>query len=697
MIFQNLAALFRKIFRKTRNFTYQFVLERTPLFLKRTDQSKERFEVHRLEIRLANLLVLSTDQKTHRLEILRGYYPSQMKLIVEVAEKVCRHEFDLLGSGPIQFKSIDWHCDFKSGHRFDPQAFYTQIKPASFPGGYDIKVPWELSRCQHLIWLGQAYWLTDDEKYPQEFVRQLLDWIEKNPHPWGVNWACAMEVAIRAVNWVWAYAFLASSQSLTEKFKEAFFGSLRLHGKHIWANLENIGRTNNHYIANLVGLLYLGLLCPDLKEAKHWRDFSLRELEKEMFKQVHADGVCFEASTSYHRLTTEMFLSAVYIARMCGCSFSSPFMERLQKMLEFIRDTTKPDGTMPLVGDHDNGRLHRFKVWHPPEREWIDFRYLLAIGAVLFDREDFALAAGDQWEEAIWLFGGEVKPYLEHSRYPKTNLELRSCAYPDGGFYIMRHEDTYVLIRSAANPQGLLSHAHNDSLSFEFYFKGVTWFADPGCFVYTADYEARNALRSTYAHNTVVVDGQEQSLFDPKNAFSSLGKNNLKVLRWKETADYALFAGQLNGCLRDRLRVVHRRMFVLLRRPRMLLFVTDEVWGGEDHRVEFLLHLGDAKVERVLMDEVILISHLETERLVILNLREQRMKWQVAESWRSTGYGHKVANQTLCSRGFGPSPFYSSYVVVELQDGEAFEEVEDQTRLIYNEFIRDRFVLVENS
>ena len=67
------------------------------------------------------------------------------------------------------------------------------------------------------------------------------------------------------------------------------------------------------HLANLVGLIYLGLLCPEFMEAAEWREFGLTEIEAEMQKQVYADGVSYEASTSYHRLALEMFL------RRCSC------------------------------------------------------------------------------------------------------------------------------------------------------------------------------------------------------------------------------------------------------------------------------------------------------------------------------------------------------------------------------------------
>ena len=104
-------------------------------------------------------------------------------------------------------EEIDWHIDFKSGHRWNTSTYFKRIQPAAYPGGFDIKVPWELSRCQHFSRLGQAYWLTGDEKYAQEWVAQVSGWIETNPWPYGVNWASTMDVSIRIINWLWGLAF----------------------------------------------------------------------------------------------------------------------------------------------------------------------------------------------------------------------------------------------------------------------------------------------------------------------------------------------------------------------------------------------------------------------------------------------------------------------------------------------------------
>jgi uncharacterized heparinase superfamily protein len=603
-----------------------------------------------LAVREEPLFFLDSTRRREFIDTIREVCPEAEALSSSAADQVCNHVFDLLGSGPTHLgEQIDWHVDFKTGHRFDPQKYYADVRPAPCPGGYDIKVPWELSRCQHFAWLGQAYWFTEDEKYTREFVAQVADWIANNPWPWGVNWACTMDVAIRAVNWLWGYHFLKDSPSLDGDFLLTFFKSLLAHGRHVFRNLENQGNfTSNHYLANLVGLIYLGILCPEFKEAQRWREFGLQELEKEMFKQVYPDGVDFEASTGYHRLVTEMFLSSVILAQPNGHEFSQPFMERLEKMLVFVMYVTKPDGTMPLIGDNDNGRLHRLKVWDPPEREWVDFRYLLAIGAVLFEREDFAQAAGDQWEEAIWLFGKKalaLKRAVGARKLPSLGLESR--AFPAAGLYVMRHEDAHVTVSAGPSGQnGKGGHAHNDKLSFELYVHGRTWIVDPGTWVYTSDYGARDHFRSTICHNTVIVDGLEQNCFNQCNPFTLETNAAPQVSQWETSVNGAILKAMHDGYTRLSDPVEHTRKVYLEGHP-LQLSVWDTLSTTGKHRYMMSVHLSPEIRAKRSSESSMRLVNPEGDSLILCFSLEQGSAQDVtlveSRGWAAPGYGMRVS------------------------------------------------------
>ncbi len=588
------------------------------------------------------------DHRSARLSLIRTGYPDAEKLIIASADQVCDHIFDLLGSGPTFLgEQIDWHIDFKTGYRFNSRQYYAYIRPAAYPGGYDIKVPWELSRCQHFAWLGQAYWFTSDEKYAREFADQVMDWLAQNPPQFGVNWVCTMDVAIRAVNWLWGYYFFKDSTSLTDEFRLAFFKSLLAHGRHIMNNLEWSEKlTSNHYLSNIVGLVYLGILLPEFKEAGQWRKFGLQELEKEMFKQVYPDGVNFEASVSYHRLVTELFLSAVLLAQRNGYTFSQPFMERLEKMLEFTMYITKPDGTVPLIGDNDNGRLHRLKVWATPEREWLDHRYLLAIGAVLFDRDDFAQAAGEQWEEANWLFGEQAlifKQTVEDKNLPP--LDLPSRAFSDAGLYIMRPDDWYLVVCAGPNGQnGNGGHAHNDKLSFELYAYGQSWIVDPGMYLYTANYEVRHQFRSTAFHNTLMVNGEEQNRCDAREPFRMTNDAEVSVIRWETDEMIDNLIGQHKGYTRLPHSVTHQREFLLDAKQKSLTIRDHLLLDSEMPQAALFLHFPpEGIVKKSKDDSCLQIRQANSDRLLMIQWKTGSIEQiELCAGEISWGYGHQL-------------------------------------------------------
>lgn len=618
-------------------------------------QTVDAFRAH-LVNRLAPAFFISVETRSDILSFLKLHSSQSINLIIDAADTVCAHRFDLLGSGPSHLgETIDWHRDYKSGYRWNPRQYYCDIKPAPYPGGYDLKTPWELSRCQHFAWLGQAYWITDNEKYAQEFVAQVTDWNTQNPPRLGVNWACTMDVAIRSVNWLWAYYFFQRSPSLTPEFLLQFFKSLLQHGTHIRNNLEySDALTSNHYLSNIVGLVYLGILLPEFKEAKCWLEFALQELEKEMVKQVYHDGVVFESSISYHRLSSELFLSATILAQLNGHKFSNDYLAKLEKMIEFIMYITKPDGTVPLIGDCDNGRLHRLKVWKDRDQEWCDFRYMLAIGSVLFDRSDFAQAAQDQWEDAIWIWGMRISK-LKHEYeqvaliqpviYPKISI------FPISGISVLRHQNHYMLAVTSTNGQnGHGGHAHNDKLSFEFYAEGRNWFVDPGTFLYTADHQQRNLFRSTSYHNTLLIDRKEQNRFseDVSNIFYLYEDTKPRLCHHSFDDQRILWIAEHDGYSRLLPPAIHRRTIYCDLQTSIWL-IQDQVKERSDHACVSYFHIAPDIYSSAYEDKGVILRPINntSDCLILLPLQVDKTLPSIQDGWISKGYGFRQPSQIL--------------------------------------------------
>ncbi|MBC7544539.1 MAG: hypothetical protein H7338_17595, partial [Candidatus Sericytochromatia bacterium] len=192
------------------------------------------------------------------------------------AKRILAHEFDLVGSGPVILgPTVDWLSDWVTGHHW-PAAHWHRID-AHVGNGTDIKRPQSLSRFQHVPLLAQASWLSGDGVYALEFARQVESWLTANPLGKGPNWVSAMDVAIRAANWIYgAWAFRRSA--LPQSFWEHLFRALHDHGTFIRSHLQDTEVRGHPYVADLTGLLYLGALFGDIPQGKAWWEFAYREL-----------------------------------------------------------------------------------------------------------------------------------------------------------------------------------------------------------------------------------------------------------------------------------------------------------------------------------------------------------------------------------------------------------------------------------
>jgi uncharacterized heparinase superfamily protein len=519
------------------------------------------------------------NQKDFFLQLLTSTQSSED--ILAEAENVLQNKFSTLGSGLVDLGwPIHWHRDFKSGREW-PLKRLSTVEILDLEHSSDIKVPWELSRFHHVWWLGKAYWLTHNEQYAQKFGALVEDWIQNNPLGKGPNWANAMEVAIRSCNWIAGYYLFCESPSLPPKFWISFLKQLLNHGRFIEHHFEIGWRNGNHYLSNLVGLLFLGALFHSTVVGKRWLRLGKEQLERELVKQVTPDGVNYEKSTSYHRLVLELFASAAVLCRRHRVPFSDQSMRHVERMFDFTLHYTRPDGSAPLWGDADDGRLFRFVM----NDDVNDHRHMLSVGSVLFARHDFKAAAGSFAQDCLWLFGGEG---FEHYQLLRGEPEPpRSKGFTDGGVYIMRSDNAHLFIDAGdLGMNGLGGHGHNDTFSFELWIDGSSLIVDSGTYSYTFDPAARQEFRSTRSHNTVMIDGEELAEFAHLWSVKE-DRTNPHILDWtiseqKDRLEAAHFAYAHRS-------VLHRRLFEFDKRS-FRLVITDTLSGTGEHLAESFLH-----------------------------------------------------------------------------------------------------------
>lgn len=574
-----LTFVFVKIPRKIiRLFFYKLEFCYYRFFYRRTT-----IQTHTVRSRYLVCLDENTDKIAY---IYRDLFPDMVEGKIAEADFICKHVFQVLGSGRKKlsrdgngYLPIDWNSDFKSDYRWNPKTFYADIKFVEIEG-VDVKVPWELSRFQHLNLLGQAYILTKNKKYAEEFADQIEDWIKNNPVCFGVNWRCTMDVAIRAANWLVAMEYFVGEDLFAQDFLNEFYTSIYEHGKFIRSHLEcRYSFTSNHYLADIAGLLFIAVYCPFFTESRKWREFAIRELSKEIEKQVCPDGCDFEASTSYHRLVLEMLFYCQLLCQRAGLKISSEYETRLKKMFEFSLYCIKPNGVIPQIGDNDNGRFLIFA-----KRPVLEHKYLLTLAAVYYEDSSFKLPHFNFDEEAFWVFGTAGK--RSYDELPSRTDSLASKSFSDAGWFIIRHNTDYCSISCGSNGKGGKGgHAHNDKLSFELMLNGRDIIVDPGTYVYTPYPDERNKFRSTEYHNTVKIDGYEQNEIPRHGMFALPDRVKIKNATLRESQNENKFEGEIEYA-----GITHRRT-VILNKELGNWQIEDDVSFSEPKNIKLMFHL----------------------------------------------------------------------------------------------------------
>jgi hypothetical protein len=529
---------------------------------------------------------------------LHANHQSYVKQIVDDANAICRYEFPVFGFIARYGETIDWQADPVSGRKW-PNEFHTRIRIFDGDAGDgDVKYVWEMNRHQFLPLLGKAYRLTNDERYARAGLDLIDSWIEGNPYGVGINWTSALEVAVRSLSWCWACALFEGSESLTPARRRHILISLSQHARYIERHLSSYFTPYNHLVGEATALFVIGSLVPSLRRAVEWRDRGWAILEAELPKQYHPDGGSIGQATGYHHFTLGFHLHAMLVKRRVDGPIGSRLWTDMEKAIEFSMEMMRPDGSMPMIGDADEGKafsLVRADLW--------DFRVFLAIGAALFGRGDFKKLGGSLPSDASWIIG--MSGRRTHDAVQEALPEHTSAALRSSGYYIMRtgwdrqaHSLTFNCGELAAgvSPSDAVSaaHGHADTLSVEVSSFGQPVVVDPGFWTCKGDHEWHRYFRETEAHNTVVVDGQSQAAFCGRLEWPHAPK--AEAHEWITLAAFDYAQGSHTGYRRLASPVTHRRTALFLK-PYYWI-VRDELTGGGEHSLDRCFHFATPDVVR---------------------------------------------------------------------------------------------------
>ncbi|MGH9644250.1 MAG: alginate lyase family protein [Terriglobales bacterium] len=574
----------------------------------------------------------------------------------------------ILGGSFRLFGQRDWALGFPPAWNRDPQTGTDapiefgktlNYRDSSIVG--NIKCLWEPNRHLELVTLAQAWRLTGEARFAHG-CRSLLDsWIIDCPYLKGPNWTSSLELALRLVNWSCTWHLLGGDAAVLfdapdgPAFKARWLHAVRQHCHFIAGYLSRYSSGNNHLLGELLGLLLAATTWPCWPESERWRTQARKQFEEQALVQNSSDGVNREHAIWYQHEVADMMLLAGLTMQRNGCGFGPGFWNRLEAMLSFMASCMDAAGNVPALGDSDDAVIVRFC----PAPLCV-YRSLLATGSVLFARSDFKHKARVFDDKSRWLLGDAAAEKFAEMPADASGQNVRR-AFPEGGYYILggefetAHEVRMVVDAAPLGYLAIAAHGHADALSFVLSAGGCPMLVDPGTYSYHTERAWRDYFRGTSAHNTVRIDGADQSV----SAGSFL---------WTQHADAACVELELEA---ERERIVckhggYRRLpdpvehwrEIVYERAATLVTVTDSIVCKASHRVELFWHFAEECALTLSNDSVVAARGaiaLTLQWPTGLSADLVRGRDSPCLGWLSRHLGHKTPSYSLVVAGEVPA------------------------------------------
>ncbi|MBW8796596.1 MAG: alginate lyase family protein [Streptomyces sp.] len=572
--------------------------------------------------------------------------PDAAKRLVAEADRLMYGHVEYFGVVRDDLTDPDWWCDPRTGRRA-PWGYAFDVPYRDEDAVGDIKQIWELSRHQYLTVLAAAYAVTGNERYAERVADHLRSWWTANPPLRGVHWISGIELGIRLLSWVWIRRLLDDWPGAAGLFEDnpVALNQIWHHQRWLAAFPSRGSSANNHVIAEAAGQFAASCAFAWFPASGRWRADALRSLERHLRGNTFASGLNRELATEYHGLVLELGLAAVAEADAAGVPVPASVRLVLLRMTDALAAVVDDRLRPPRQGDADDG--HGLVVDGTGTDRWAS---LLATGDAVFGRLTWWPEVTDT-DVRTPLLAALIKP----TGVSVTRPAVRPAHLADAGMTILRGPGG-IWCRCDGGPHGFLSiaaHAHADALSVEVRHDGVDVLADPGTFCYHGQPVWRQYFRSTLGHNTLQLDGTDQSVSGGPFLWTRQARTRVLAVETSGggTAGWCAEHDGYQGS-------VHRRR-VELTAASQELRVVDEVRGPR-RTVRLAFHLGPEIAADLVGNRAVLTWIRDGEgRSAVLDLPAQ-LSWRAHRGetdpplgWYSAGFGRKEPTTTLVGTGTG--------------------------------------------
>jgi len=469
------------------------------------------------------------------------------------AQRIVAGEYELLGKSVSITPDLNWHADSSTGYVW-PDDFFSQVSYHKIPEQVDFKNIWELGRQQYVVELSRSWLLGGDLAHGTLARDMILSWIESNPFCKGIHWTSGLEVAMRAISWIWTLANLSEFSGWKEGERERIVESLGLHAHYLENNFSYYSSPYNHVIGEATGLAWIASVLRGTSHATRWQRLANRVLTKFGPQQFYADGFCVEQAMGYHYYTLGFLVLAQLVAKNIGdteLQLKELICHALRAGLAF----RQPDGCWPAIGDVDSAQsipVARTNYW--------DFSSLHNLAAAAFEDPTIACQSiskinGLETQSELEAYSvtctygtrmlHERPTEADHSNQAEARIGCSPAAFGDdlywllgcdgiekrqellpvkrdattlssAGYYVAGDDRDHVLFDAGPISAGLfrdatpsVAHGHADTLQVLYHFNGRAVLCDSGMPNYAGNPTRAAYFRSPQAHNTVTLEGAE--------------------------------------------------------------------------------------------------------------------------------------------------------------------------------------------
>jgi hypothetical protein len=536
-----------------------------------------------------------------------------------------------------------WRLDPVSGHLWPGADAYC------FDIGYrhetrfgDVKYVWEFNRLQFLQPLAAKLAFDDDAEARRVIEAAIEGWHRAHPPFRGLVWNSGIELALRAITLLIVSSICGArlSPDTIRRIREL----LAAHVFWLTRFPSRFSSANNHLIAEAAGEYLIGIAMPELAGAGSMAAKARRVLETEIEKQILPDGVAAEQSPTYGAFSIEFALLAALAARNLDDPFGSTFDARLIDFADWIAAISS-DGAAPAICDDDEGRV--IAMCEPEPR----YPAAIANAAMAFlGRPSPVAATPPHLRDAIFGEAAQAEPK------PVRGV----TTFPDGGYSVL--DGARFKLVMDHGPLGYLSiaaHGHADALSILLCIDGEPILVDPGTYLYHSGGAWRDWFRSTRAHNTLTLAGDDQSIMS--GAFNWSHKANASLV---EASDMAILA-EHDGYV-GHSGATHRRQVRITEEG---LRIEDEV-SGKPHPVELVFQFAPGLDVRI--DGAVASISKDENPIAAFTLPGDRL--EVASGgdgfdggWVSPSFGVRIPAPRLSWRGqSGAGPLVTEIRLIQL-------------------------------